>query len=111
MNRGSFPPLLVLLLLINTKLTNSDINNGLNPLLEAAQKSSSIKKLDECFCEVSIHQLLLIIIIIIYNVQLSGPIDVCCCDVETVDTLNHDMVYPLITELISTTFFRYFKVL
>lgn len=65
---------------------------GSNPLLEAAKKSSSIKKLDECFCE------------------LTGPVDVCCCDVETVDTLNSDTIHPIISKLVKQVYFRFFKV-
>ncbi|XP_019848899.1 PREDICTED: ERO1-like protein beta [Amphimedon queenslandica] len=66
--------------------------SGYNPLTEAAEKHNSIKKLDECFC------------------QLSGPVDVCCCDVETVDKLNTDKIYPLVSELIKQPYFKYFKI-
>ena len=36
--------------------------------------------------------------------------DDCCCDVETVDSLNRDRIYPLITSLTKRSFFRFFPV-
>lgn len=42
--------------------------------------------------------------------ELSGQIDDCCCDVETVDTTNDEHFLPILQELTSTTFFKYFKV-
>ena len=79
-----------------------------NPLIDAAEKANSLKKLDECFCQVSI----MIIYYFLYHFyfQLSGPVDVCCCDVETVDKLNSEKIYPLISSLVKQPYFRYFKV-
>ena len=42
--------------------------------------------------------------------QLSGPVDECCCDVETVDSLNEHKVFPLISSLVQKTYFRFFQV-
>ena len=42
--------------------------------------------------------------------QLTGQVDECCCDVETVDTLNRQKVYPVITELVARTYFKFYQV-
>ncbi|CAL5390856.1 unnamed protein product [Camellia sinensis] len=34
----------------------------------------------------------------------------CCCDYETVDSINAEVLHPLLQELVTTPFFRYFKV-
>ena len=34
----------------------------------------------------------------------------CCCDYETVDRLNEEVLHPSLQELVKTPFFRYFKV-
>lgn len=34
----------------------------------------------------------------------------CCCDVETVDTLNSEKIYPLVSTLVKETYFRFFQV-
>lgn len=34
----------------------------------------------------------------------------CCCDYETVDNLNSEVLNPLLQDLVATPFFRYFKV-
>jgi len=47
---------------------------------------------DKCFC------------------QLSGQIDDCFCDIETLETFNNKEVYPLLQKLIKKKFFRYYKV-
>ena len=44
------------------------------------------------------------------HTQLTGQVDECCCDVETVDTLNREKIYPLISSLMKETYFRFFKV-
>ena len=36
--------------------------------------------------------------------------DDCCCDVESVDTLNKDKIYPTISSVVKQTFFKFFKV-
>ncbi len=41
---------------------------------------------------------------------MKGQVDECCCDVETVDTLNRNQIYPLITTLMNRTFFKFFRV-
>ncbi|KAH7848099.1 hypothetical protein Vadar_033780 [Vaccinium darrowii] len=40
----------------------------------------------------------------------SGLVEDCCCDYETVDHLNEEVLDPLLQELVKTPFFRYFKV-
>ncbi|CAI5458097.1 unnamed protein product [Closterium sp. Yama58-4] len=42
--------------------------------------------------------------------RLSGVVDDCCCEYETVDDLNSHVLQPLLTQLVNTTFFKYFKV-
>ena len=36
--------------------------------------------------------------------------DDCCCDVESVDTLNKDKIYPTIASVVKHTFFKFIKV-
>ncbi|MCO5581772.1 hypothetical protein L7F22_035660 [Adiantum nelumboides] len=40
----------------------------------------------------------------------TGVVEDCCCDYETVNSLNDDVVHPLLQRLVQTSFFRYFKV-
>ncbi|KAG2684743.1 hypothetical protein I3843_10G086900 [Carya illinoinensis] len=42
--------------------------------------------------------------------KYSGIVEGCCCDYETVDRLNEEVLHPLLQELVKTAFFRYFKV-
>ncbi|XWS18663.1 hypothetical protein CRYUN_Cryun32bG0064000 [Craigia yunnanensis] len=42
--------------------------------------------------------------------KYSGIVEDCCCDYETVDHLNEEVLHPLLQELVKTPFFRYFKV-
>jgi hypothetical protein len=37
-------------------------------------------------------------------------IEDCCCDYESVDSVNGEVLHPLLQELVTTPFFRYFKV-
>ncbi|KAJ8761914.1 hypothetical protein K2173_006516 [Erythroxylum novogranatense] len=39
-----------------------------------------------------------------------GTVEDCCCDYETVDRLNGQVLYPSLQQLVKTPFFRYFKV-
>nr|XP_039259510.1 ERO1-like protein beta [Styela clava] len=41
--------------------------------------------------------------------QLSGMVDDCFCDIETLESFNNEKVYPLISKLIERDFFRYYK--
>ena len=34
----------------------------------------------------------------------------CCCDYETVDSINEEVLHPTLQELVKLPFFRYFKV-
>ncbi|KAE8655343.1 Endoplasmic reticulum oxidoreductin-1 [Hibiscus syriacus] len=42
--------------------------------------------------------------------RYSGIVEDCCCDYETVDHLNEEVLHPLLQELVKIPFFRYFKV-
>ncbi|MBA0720247.1 hypothetical protein Golax_007877 [Gossypium laxum] len=42
--------------------------------------------------------------------RYSGIVEDCCCDYETVDHLNEEVLHPLLQDLVKTPFFRYFKV-
>ncbi|KAE9608235.1 putative thiol oxidase [Lupinus albus] len=41
--------------------------------------------------------------------KYSGMVEDCCCDYETVDHLNEEVLNPSLQELVKTPFFRYFK--
>ena len=41
--------------------------------------------------------------------QVSGQLQDCCCQAETVDDINNTL-YPLLQRLVKTTFFKYYKV-
>ncbi|KAF6169134.1 hypothetical protein GIB67_038631 [Kingdonia uniflora] len=42
--------------------------------------------------------------------KYTGIVEGCCCDYETVDGLNEDVLNPLLQQLVTTPFFRYFKI-
>ncbi|XP_057949825.1 endoplasmic reticulum oxidoreductin-1-like [Malania oleifera] len=42
--------------------------------------------------------------------KYSGMVEDCCCDYETVNRLNKDVLHPYLQVLVKTPFFRYFKV-
>ncbi|KAL1567268.1 Endoplasmic reticulum oxidoreductin-1 [Salvia divinorum] len=42
--------------------------------------------------------------------KYTGMVEDCCCDYETVDSLNEGVLHPLLQDLVRTPFFRYFKV-
>lgn len=56
-------------------------------------KSLPIKNLS-CFC----------------CVQLTGVLDDCFCDVESIDVFNNFKIYPRIKKLIERDYFRYYRV-
>lgn len=39
-----------------------------------------------------------------------GIVEDCCCDYETVNSINEEVLHPILQELVTTPFFRYFKV-
>ncbi|KAG5545915.1 hypothetical protein RHGRI_018170 [Rhododendron griersonianum] len=41
--------------------------------------------------------------------KYTGIVEDCCCDYETVDSINGEVLHPLLQELVTTPFFRYFK--
>ncbi|XP_012850538.1 PREDICTED: endoplasmic reticulum oxidoreductin-1-like [Erythranthe guttata] len=42
--------------------------------------------------------------------KYTGIVEDCCCDYETVDSVNGAVLHPLLQELVKTPFFRYYKV-
>ncbi|KAF3441139.1 hypothetical protein FNV43_RR15050 [Rhamnella rubrinervis] len=42
--------------------------------------------------------------------KYTGIVEDCCCDYETVDSINEEVLHPLLQQLVTTPFFRYFKV-
>lgn len=42
--------------------------------------------------------------------KYTGMVEDCCCDYETVNSLNGEVLNPLLQELVTTPFYRYFKV-
>lgn len=42
--------------------------------------------------------------------KYEGMVEDCCCDYQTADSLNLHLLYPLLQQLVTTPFFRYFKV-
>ncbi|PRQ30668.1 putative thiol oxidase [Rosa chinensis] len=41
--------------------------------------------------------------------KCSGIVEDCCCDYETVDSVNAEVLHPLLQEIVKTPFFLYFK--
>ncbi|KAK3426859.1 hypothetical protein EUGRSUZ_F03193 [Eucalyptus grandis] len=42
--------------------------------------------------------------------KYTGVVEDCCCEYETVNSLNGEVLHPLLQKLVRTPFFRYFKV-
>ncbi|KAJ4981608.1 hypothetical protein NE237_032445 [Protea cynaroides] len=42
--------------------------------------------------------------------KYTGLVEDCCCDYETMDSVNEEVLHPLLQDLVKTPFFRYFKV-
>ena len=42
--------------------------------------------------------------------KYTGMVEDCCCDYETVDAINEEVLHPILQELVKLPFFRYFKV-
>nr|CAB3243635.1 ERO1-like protein beta [Phallusia mammillata] len=61
-------------------------------LLFCGTFGSEKSKDDRCFC------------------QLTGQIDDCFCDIETLEKFNNEQVFPILSELVKQDFFRYYKV-
>ncbi|KAJ4793534.1 Endoplasmic reticulum oxidoreductin-1 [Rhynchospora pubera] len=77
-------------------------------LLAAAVSSRSFPKLsissDSCKCPMGG-------IFLSRNARkYSGVVEDCCCDYETVNQLNEEVLHPILQQLVKTPFFRYFKV-
>ncbi|KAG8126678.1 hypothetical protein E2320_021779 [Naja naja] len=54
---------------------------------------------ERCFCQVSR-----------VSRQVTGHLDDCTCDVETIDTFNNYNLFPQLQELLQSDYFRYYKV-
>ncbi|KAM4630876.1 ERO1-like protein alpha isoform 1-T2 [Polymixia lowei] len=54
--------------------------------------SSSSSAAHRCFC------------------QVTGNLDDCACDVETIDAFNNDQLYPKLQKLLESDYFRFYKV-
>lgn len=44
-----------------------------------------------------------------YSDKYTGIVEDCSCGYETVDSLNEELLHPILQELVTTPFFRYFK--
>ncbi|XP_042342689.1 ERO1-like protein alpha [Plectropomus leopardus] len=42
--------------------------------------------------------------------QVTGDLDDCTCDVETIDTFNNDKLFPKLQNLLESDYFRFYKV-
>uniref|UniRef100_A0A453HBJ3 Uncharacterized protein n=2 Tax=Triticinae TaxID=1648030 RepID=A0A453HBJ3_AEGTS len=42
--------------------------------------------------------------------KYTGMVEDCCCDYETVDAINEEVLNPILQDLVALPFFRYFKV-
>jgi hypothetical protein len=42
--------------------------------------------------------------------KYTGMVEDCCCDYETVDAINEEVLHPILQDLVTLPFFRYFKV-
>ncbi|CAL5013577.1 unnamed protein product [Urochloa decumbens] len=42
--------------------------------------------------------------------KYTGMVEDCCCDYETVDSINEEVLHPILQDLVKLPFFRYFKV-
>lgn len=47
---------------------------------------------------------------LVYPHQLQGRVEECCCDVETVDRLNQDRIFPVLSKLLTRPFFKFYQV-
>ena len=79
-----------------------------NPFLDPSLNDISSHTLDQCFCDVNTVNVVLASCLIC--TQLKGQVDVCCCDVETINNLNRNYILPVISKLVTFTFFKIFRV-
>uniref|UniRef100_A0A9J8C676 Secreted protein n=1 Tax=Cyprinus carpio carpio TaxID=630221 RepID=A0A9J8C676_CYPCA len=47
---------------------------------------------------------------LLHSKQLTGVLDDCFCDIESIDVFNNFRIYPHIRKLTERDFFRYYKV-
>lgn len=43
-------------------------------------------------------------------VKVTGDLDDCACDVETIDGFNNDQLFPKLQTLLESDYFRFYKV-
>lgn len=61
-------------------------------LVSILQVSNSSEAAHRCFC------------------QITGNLDDCACDVETIDAFNNDLLFPKLQKLLESDYFRLYKV-
>lgn len=59
--------------------------------------SSLIDRVKSCYCSQGEH-------------KYHGLVEDCCCEYETVDRINVEVLYPMLQQIVKRPFFRYFKV-
>lgn len=59
--------------------------------------TSLIDRVKSCYCSQGDH-------------KYHGLVEDCCCEYETVDQINVEVLYPLLQQIVKRPFFRYFKV-
>lgn len=50
------------------------------------------------------------IFILLFCVQVTGSLDDCACDVETIDSFNNKQLFPKLQKLLTSDYFRFYKV-
>ncbi|XP_064403284.1 ERO1-like protein alpha [Halichondria panicea] len=85
-SKGYLSVLLVALCWMGGTYTQQD------PFGDLVKRKFYLERLDQCFCE------------------LTGQVAECCCDAETVESLNRDRIYPLVKSLVNHSFFKFFLV-
>lgn len=46
----------------------------------------------------------------VLHLQVTGHLDDCTCDVETIDAFNNYKLFPRLNQLLESDYFRYYKV-
>lgn len=44
-------------------------------------------------------------------IKVTGELEDCACDVETIDDFNNDQLFPKLQVLLESDYFRFYKVL
>lgn len=56
------------------------------------------------------HNLFVINVMCLIHIQLTGVLDDCFCDVESIDVFNNFQIFPLLQKLTEKDYFRYYRV-